>query len=174
MFRFFAFFAFFVLVLLSSYGYSKDIIDPKVNIGECFDKLESMQAKFCNIDLFNGYQNFGVKYTHNQASKMSAKHSHFFYNVLTSDEERLNFSLEVINYLVTKGMVKPFIMLAQGEQDLTLSVGVPIAERKVGYGVILSDDEPNASALLNLLVKNDKPLTNIYRDDIATIFLVVK
>jgi hypothetical protein len=164
---FFLFFLFF----LSFKSYSVEFFDSKININDCFSKLQSELVVLCKFNLAKAYQTSVSDFSIERAREVQIKYGHFFNQFLTSEKERLNFAVESMYYLANKGIIKPIMLVYVHNNEPQLSVSIRHPKReKVGYGIILSNNKAETLALLNQLTSPKKIETRVYSKEIEKIF----
>jgi len=139
----------------------------KVN-KECIRNLDYIDGRFCSLDLSDEYIIRDKKFSRKESRIIGKKYSSFF-NSLATSHERLSYSLQVMEYLKGKEVIRPQLTLIS--EDSEVSVGAVIeAHNGAGFGIKLSINTGESTDLIKALERDNIELDNVYFYDIKNIF----
>ena len=157
------------LLLLSCFSYSEEINESEFKYKDCINQLELSNGKYCKIILSKNFQSYEEAFTRHEAIKISSNHNYYF-KKLSSSEQRVKFSYQLLNYLSDKNIIKPFMLAHHtiNSEEIVLGVTVGVLNH-AGEGFRLTTTTKETFQLINML-ENASTSKNIYSKEINKIF----
>ena len=157
------------LLLLSCFSYSEEINESEFKYKDCINQLELSNGKYCKIILSKNFQSYEEAFTRHEAIKISSNHNYYF-KKLSSSEQRVKFSYQLLNYLSDKNIIKPFMLAHHtiNSEEIVLGITVGVLNH-AGEGFRLTTTTKETFQLINML-ENASTSKNIYSKEINKIF----